>query len=212
MKRNMKKIIIISISAVLFALASCSEDYYSDGGILDENIGVLNVSTMDYLRSEASFDTLVALIELTGLESAINDNGTFMAPQDFSIANYFILAFETLDEAPSDLSEIPQEILDDIKLNLENYLVPGEVIMRDDLSSTYSYTTTYAGQKARYNLLRSDYLGNVNKGAEYINYSLNIGSDENVNYQSVNVISSNLESTNGAIHILDATSHIFGFN
>ena len=211
----MKIKIIIAISAIMLVLAGCSDDYYSDGGLLDENIDVLEVSTMDYLKAnEASFDTLVTLIELTGLEDAINASGsTFMAPQDYSITNYFELAFASLQTPPASLSEIPQEILDDIKIKLQNYLIPNEKIMREDLSSTYSYTTTYSGQRARYNLLKSDYLGNVNKGAEIINYSLNISDDDSPeNYQSVHVATSNLQSTNGIIHILNADSHIFGFN
>ena len=176
---------------------------------------MLNVSTMDYLKAnEASFDTLVALIQLTGLESAVNANGnTFMAAQDYSISNYFELVFITLDEPPASLQEIPQEIMDDIKLIIENYIIPDEKIMRDNLNSTYTYTTTYGDRDARYNLLRSDYLGNLNKGAEVINYSLNMSEDGSSNdYQSVYVVTSNLESTNGVIHVLNADSHIFGFN
>lgn len=212
---NMKSKILIAIVALATTLAACSNDYYSDGGIVNENIGLLNVSTMEYLRvNKASFDTLVALIELTGMESAINSNGnTFMAPQDYSISNYFELAFSSLDTPPASLSEIPQNILDDINTIIGNYLIPNEKIMREDLSSSYKFSTTYTGQKARYNLLQSDYLGNVNQGAEYINYSLNMSEDAGSNeYLSVFVVTSNLESTNGIIHVLNADSHIFGFN
>ena len=211
----MKSKMIAAFTALIMIITGCKDDYYSDGGILDENVGVLNVSTMDYLKAnEISFDTLVSLIQLTGLESAVDASGnTFMAPQDYSISNYFELAFTILDVPPASLQEIPQEILDDIKLIIENYIVPNEEIMRGDLSPTYTYTTTYGGRKARYNLLRSDYLGNVNKGAEIINYSLNMSEDGSSNdYQSVQVVTSNLESTNGIIHVLNADSHIFGFN
>lgn len=207
--------IIVAFAALIIIIMGCSNDYYTDGGTLEPNVGVLNVSTMDYLRAnKASFDTLVALIELTGLESAVNANGnTFMAVQDYSISNYFELAFVTLDEPPASLKEIPQEIMDDIKIIIENYIIPDNEIMREDLSSTYTYATTYGGRKARYNLFKSDYLGNVNKGAKIINYSLNMSEDGSSNdYQSVFVVTSNLESTNGVIHVLNANSHIFGFN
>nr|WP_319999981.1 fasciclin domain-containing protein [uncultured Draconibacterium sp.] len=208
----MKSRILVAFAALAMIVVSCSDDYYTNGGLLDEHVGLLNISTMDYLKANAEFDTLVTLIQLSGLENAVDEQGnTFMAPQDYSIYNYFKLTFSTLDTPPTSLSEIPDEIMNEIKIILENYIIPNEKIMRKDLSSSYTYTTTLAGQSARYNLLRSDYLGNVNSGAEIINYSLNTNGDGN-SYQSVWVVTSNLVSTTGVLHILNANSHIFGFN
>jgi hypothetical protein len=49
-------------------------------------------------------------------------------------------------------------------------------------------------------------------GATYIVFSLNTSDSGKEKYQSVQVATSDLQSTTGIIHVLDASSHIFGFN
>ncbi len=199
----------------MFAAVGCDDDYFTDGGVLDENVGILGVSTLDYLKNEgAKYDTLVALIEMSNLETSVNATGnTFMIPQDFSIYNYLLLKLADLDSPPEKLADLPEDIKTDIKEILRNYIIPGKEILREELSLTYSFETTLGGQKARYNILRSDYLGNVNKGAEYINFSLDIDPDpKNEVFMSVRVVTSNLKSTNGVVHVLQSDSHTFGFN
>lgn len=139
---------LIGIAGILLFLAwGCNNDYYADGGILDENVGELGVSTMDYLeRCGADYDTLVALIKSCGLESEVNGVGnTFLAPRDYSIHNYFELIFTDPDKRPASLSEINDEELEKISGMLKNYIIPGQKILREDLSTAYSYTTTLGG-------------------------------------------------------------------
>ena len=209
----MKTIVILILLSVCWAYG-CSSDYYTDGGVLDNNVGVLGVSTMDYLENNsATFDTLTTLIKLCGLEDAVNAEGsTFLAPRDYSIHNYFDLVFSELDEWPATLSDIPEDNMEKISEILKNYIIPDKEIVRDSLSTSYSYVTTYGGRKARFNLIQEDYLENVDKGAKYIVFSLNVSDDEEEQYQSVQVVTSDLQSTNGIVHILDSSTHIFGFN
>ncbi|MDD4190994.1 MAG: fasciclin domain-containing protein [Mangrovibacterium sp.] len=207
---------LIGITGILLFLAcACNDDYYADGGILDENTGKLGVSTMDYLeRCGADYDTLVALIKICGLESDVNAVGnTFLAPRDYSIHNYFELIFTDPDKRPASLSEINDEEMEKISGMLKNYIIPGQKILREDLSTAYSFTTTLGGKRARFNVFQEDYLGNLNKGAKYIVFSLDKseGSDE-AQYQSALVVTSDLKSVNGVVHVLDSYSHIFGFN
>ncbi len=215
---NKKKEIMKSLVGIAFLMAiflyACNNDYYTDGGVLDDNVGVLDVSTFDYLLNNSeTFDTLTTLIELCDLEDAVNASGTtFMAPRDYSIHNYFELIFSDLDEWPS-LSDLSSDTIEIFKGILENYIIPNKEIWRDSLTTSYSYTTTYSGTKARFNLIQDDYLDNANKGAETIVYSINTSEDEEEDqYSSVEVVSSDLQSTNGVIHVLDSDSHIFGFN
>ena len=210
----MQSIIGISFVILLFAFG-CNDDYYAGGGVLDDSVGELGVSTMEYLKANtAQFDTLVSLIEICGLEDEVNASGnTFMAPRDYSIHNYFELIFADLDEWPATLNDIDADEIAKISVILHNYILPNQEILREDLSTQYSYATTLTGKSARFNLVQDDYLGNVNQGTLLIVFSLDVSEVGNeTHYQSVSVVASNLRSTNGVIHVLDSDTHIFGFN
>lgn len=211
----MKQAITALTFATLLFMYGCNDEYFADGGLLDDQVGMLDVTTMDYLESNPQqFDTLVTLIKMCGLEETVNAHGsTFLVPQDYSIRNYFELVFPSPADRPEQLSEIPMENLTEISAIIKNYIIPDERITRSNLSPSYSYATTLGSRKARFNLVRQDYLGNVNMGASYIVFSLNTNEGEGrERYQSVSVIISDLHSTNGIIHVLAPDSHILGFN
>lgn len=208
---------IVAITFVILVLATgCGKDYYKDGGIINiEDTVNLKVSTMDFLKSRPNvFDTLVTLITLTGLEDAVNaSNATFLAPKNYSIYNFFNLYYPDPEKRPKSFDEIPEEDMEIFGEMLKNYIIPGSRIVRSGLNSTYSYVTTYGDKKARFNIIQEDYLGNVNMGAKYIVFSLNMAPDGSPEtYQSVQVETADLQSTNGIVHVLNADTHIFGFN
>jgi uncharacterized surface protein with fasciclin (FAS1) repeats len=209
------KILMIAISmiAILFS-SGCSDEYFKDGGVPIDPSGVLNVSTMQYLESQpARFDTLVMLIKLTGLEGEVNKSGnTFLAPQNYSIHNYLKLLYPERSKWPA-IAQLPEENKQEIAEILSNYIIPNKQIERNGLSPAYSFATTSGNRKARFNLVREDYLGNVNLGAAYVMFALDISmSDSPVEqYQSVQVVATDLRSTNGIVHVLDSNTHIFGF-
>ena len=211
----MKLMIAIALVTVVYT-SGCSKDYYADGGKLNlDEAATLGVSTMDYLKSRPEiFDTLTTLITLTGLEGAVNMNGsTFLAPKDYSIYNFFKLVYPDPEKRPKAFSEITAEEMENIKKILKNYIIPGKQIVRSELNKTYSYDTTYGGAKARFNIVQDDYLGNVNMGAEYIIFALDLGTPGVFEfYRSVEVETADLHSTNGIVQVLAADSHIFGFN
>ena len=208
-----KSIFTILLGAVLFSFG-CSDQYFTDGGVLEDQSGALNVSTMAYLESEpARFDTLVSLIKLCGLEADVSKSGsTFLAPQNYSIHNYFKLLYPDETKWPA-LSALSSEEKEEITQILRNYIIPDKVIERSQLSPAYSYATTTGGKNARFNLIREDYLGNVNMGAAYIVFALDLRADQSPveRFQPATVVISGLRSTNGIIHVLDSNTHIFGF-
>ena len=109
----MKLIIAIALVSMVFT-SGCTKDYYADGGTLDpDKTMTLGMSTMDYLKSRPEiFDTLTTLISLTGLEAAVNANGsTFLAPKNYSIRNYFNLVFPDVKTALTSAIAISNFIL-----------------------------------------------------------------------------------------------------
>lgn len=204
---------IVLISALF--VVGCKDEYFSDDLQPVGQSGELGVTTMQYLQSNPStFDTLARLIKLTGLESAVNEKGsTFMAPRDYSIHNYFKLLYPDPANMPATLDALPQPEKDRIAEIIKDYIIPKQEIVSGGLATTYSYVVTAGGKKARFNVVTTDYLGNVNMGAKYVNFSLNTAPPgDKEQYESVSVATANLRSTNGVLHVLASDAHIFGFN
>lgn len=211
----MKKLILaMALISALF-VTGCKDEYFSDDLQPSGQSGELGVTTMQYLQSNPStFDTLARLIKLTGLESAVNEQGnTFMAPRDYSIHNYFKLLYPDPANMPATLDALPQLEKERIADFIKDYIIPKQEIVSGGLATTYSYVVTASGKKARFNVVTTDYLGNVNMGARFVNFSLNTAlPGDKEQYESVSVATANLRSTNGVLHVLASDTHIFGFN
>jgi len=67
------------------AFFSCKKEYTIGGSKTDPHV---NMSTYDYLKTNPLFDTLLLLIDRTGLKDEVNASGTFFAFTDYSITNY----------------------------------------------------------------------------------------------------------------------------
>lgn len=79
----MKKCIFIILMAITFY--ACKKDYTIGGSITDPHV---NMTTYDYLKTNPIFDTLIILIDKTGLKDEVNSAGTFFAFSDYTINNY----------------------------------------------------------------------------------------------------------------------------
>jgi hypothetical protein len=79
----MKKGIFIILMAITFY--ACKKDYTIGGSITDPHV---NMSTYDYLKTNPLFDTLLLLIDKTGLKDEVNSSATFFAFTDYAITNY----------------------------------------------------------------------------------------------------------------------------
>ena len=209
-----KLIKAMALVAALF-IVGCKDSYFADGdGPVDQS-GNLGVSTMQYLQNNpAQFDTLSRLIRISGLEGAVNATGsTFFAPRDYSIHNYFKLLYPDPANMPATLEAIPQQDKDRIAQIIKDYIIPNQEVLRSKLATTYSYATTFGGKRARFNVVTTDYLGNVNMGAKFVVFSLNMApAGDKESYQTIQVASADLRSTNGVVHVLNSETHIFGFN
>ncbi|MEO6136773.1 MAG: fasciclin domain-containing protein [Ginsengibacter sp.] len=89
----MKKILINTAFFLLLAAAmtSCTKDYITGGKIEDVNM-YKDKTNFEVLSQDPLFDTLVQIIEASGLKDKINQAGsTFFAPTDYSILTYMQL-------------------------------------------------------------------------------------------------------------------------
>ncbi|SEW49750.1 hypothetical protein [Chitinophaga arvensicola] len=84
----MKNTLYLFFMALLaVALFSCKKDYTIGGSVHDPHV---NMTTYDYLKTNPLFDTVVLLIDKTGLKEEVNATGTFFSITDYDIDNYII--------------------------------------------------------------------------------------------------------------------------
>ncbi|PSL28173.1 hypothetical protein [Chitinophaga ginsengisoli] len=89
----MKKIFSGTLILMTIVFFSCKKDYTIGGSITDPHV---NMTTYDYLKTNPLFDTLLLLIDRTGLKDEVNASGTFFAITDYSIKNYITKKQEDL--------------------------------------------------------------------------------------------------------------------
>ncbi|SFE01358.1 hypothetical protein SAMN05518672_104142 [Chitinophaga sp. CF118] len=82
MKNKMFSGIIILIAIAFF---SCKKEYTIGGSVSDPHV---DMTTYDYLKTNPLFDTLLLLIDRTGLKDELNSSGTFFAFTDYAIQHY----------------------------------------------------------------------------------------------------------------------------
>ena len=160
-----------------------------------------------------TFIPMEKIRELNKLEGAVNaPNSTFFAPQDYSIHNYFKLKYPDPTKRPKTFDAIPTADMEEIAAIIKNYIVPQSKILRTALSSQYTFGTSAGNQKVRFNLVKEDYLGNVNMGAAYIMFSLDVKPNASTpQFQSVKVVVSDIETNTGVVQTLNTDAHVFGF-
>lgn len=208
------KLFISMCICMIALLTSCQDSYFNDGGRLPENIGKFDGSTMEYLeRQPKLFDTLTTLIKMNKLEQVVNAPGnTFFAPQDYSIHNYFKLKYPDPTKRPKSFEDISKTDMEEIAQIIQHYIVPDQKILKAGLSTVYSYGASFSKRRVRFNLVREDYLGNVNMGATNLMFSLDVKPLEAVpQFQSAMVVLSDIETKNGVIQTLVTDTHVFGF-
>lgn len=217
MKYSIKISLIISL--IVFAFSSC-KDYYHDTGVNDPNYpGTM----LEYMQAQAPYyDSTLMVIELAGMKDLFEKGDiTFFAPPSGTIAKSIKrlnlnLQFEGKDTV-SKLEQISPEVW---KSTLSNYIFSGRNLLKDyPQRDTLSYLA-YPGQN--YESLGGRVM-NVGVsygdagGVKYAGYrQLYLAyipdfSNPQVGLQNNPVATSDLQATNGVIHTLTRTKHIYGF-
>jgi len=220
----MKKIIGICILFCIVIFASCKKnDYKNDGGLSNAYV---DMTTYDYLASNPQFDSLVKIIDKTGLKDAVNGDVTFFVTNNYGIIDYVRAkknerAKQVQDENINfGIKDIPTQELTD---SLKTYLFAGK-INREQITQSGTLYNSLLGPtpNVRYMIRMRrayDYSNYINY-VDYVNYIKVIGSlDEDQQDQTtipdaekdqyVGVQTSGIITKTGIIHVLSGDHRLF---
>jgi len=206
MKAMYKLLFLISI----IWLSGCQEEYYFDGGLSDAN---LNMSTFDFLKSRPDeFEKLVWIIEQNNLQDLIDQsNSTFFASKDAAIDKYLVVM--ELDDYQ--FTKLPPEEVKKLGELVKSYLI-NETIKRENITTQGKEYLNLKDEKVKVSFQETPYNGVSGYGPKYVLFTTytiftDPATNESIEIQNTaTVATSDLVSTNGIVHVLQATSHVFG--
>ena len=213
------KIVLILLFSSLVLIFSCKKDYYEDGGT---HSPVYNGTILDFLKSRPElFTKVVKVVELSGYSALLDDNKaniTFFAPADESInktiknlnRSLFVLGRDTV----KNLEQIPAETW---RKFLGRYIYEGKSLLKDYphldtndiIAAPGQYYISHGGEIMNIGVFKNDVVTKNSAGdeqvAKYAGYRQLIIGMRNP------VATSDLQPTNGVVHVLNFSRHSFGF-
>ncbi|MFB5945246.1 fasciclin domain-containing protein [Albibacterium profundi] len=217
--RSRNIFLILFVSSII--VTACNkQDYYLDSGTHN---GKYDGTVYEYLNAKpAYFDTLMKVIDVAGMKEVLeNEEITFFAPPSSSIYKSVRSLNQYLrndgKDTVSELSQIKSEVWQEM---LSLYIFKGKYMLKDyaqvdtlDLEAFGGQGfTSYGGRSMNIGVIYND-AGGV-KYAGYRQLWLSYISDFSKPKGSlinIPIASSNIEPTNGAIHVLQYRNHVFGF-
>jgi hypothetical protein len=209
---------------VLVVITGCQKkDYFTDTGTHSPNF---NGSVLQYLKSKPGmFDSVVRVIGLAGMNEVFDkEEITFFAPADSS----FRATIRTLNESLARLGQKEVKSLGQIKPEvwrdqLSRYLFKGKKSMNDfpqlDPANVSAYPgriySSYDGEIMNIGVVYNDAGGVKYAGYRQLVLSYIPSQSTPLDFLSwypVYVASVNIAPTNGYVHALRFSNHVFGFN
>lgn len=209
---------IFFIGLLLLTISSCKRDeYYLDGGRANP---VFEGNILQYLESDAKFDTIAQIVKLAGMEEVFtNENITFFCPTDEVVRrtigqlntgglNTFLFALGK--DTIKTLADIQPEIW---QKYLSRYVFKGSYLLKDYPQIDFDLKPIYPG--AFYYSYNND-LANIGvvynsaNGVQYVGYRqlsfsyLPDPSDPD-NFIPAAVATSDVQPANGVVHVLALT-------
>ena len=208
---------LLAILLLAGTFTACKKDYYEDSGLQK---GVYSESTLAFLQEQPFFfDSVVTVIHLAGMDSVLEDSTiTFFAPTNHAIA-------KAMNQINSErysnfkdslrLQDIPQEIW---RKFLSRYIFREKNMLKDIARRNPSQLNVYPGMNLEswdgyimnLGVVFSNYNGTKDVGPRQVTIT-DIGDLANPNNITSNVATSDLQTKNGIIYVLD-DNHEFGFS
>lgn len=219
MKRFNIKYIFLAIISSLVLLASCTKEYYDDGGVHNAKY---DGTIMQFLKSRPElFDTLVKVIEYTKYAQLLNDpkaNVTFFAPTNQSIKRSMLalnrqLYFSGQDSTHS-VAQVAPEVWEKF---LGLYIYNDKFLLKDYPQIDTTNLLVYPGQGyisisgkpmnigTVYNDVVSKNSAGIEQIVKYAGYRQLL-----INYSNP-IATSDIQPNNGVLHVLNFSRHTFGF-
>lgn len=224
--------VVTFICVTSIYVTSCSkDDYYTDGG---RAVAEFDGSIMDYLDSKPrEFDTIVQIIRLAGMEEKFStEEFTFFAPRDEDIKS--LIGDVNTDGLNNQLFRLGLDtvkVLSDVdsviwNFYLHRHIFNGKNKLADYPQVDYNLMSVYGGQNyssqgdAVFNIgveYNDAVSSDGNSVLKYMGYrQLNIGYIQNLSepmlFNAIPVASSDIQPTNGVVHVLNYVDSQFGFN
>ncbi|WP_099366008.1 fasciclin domain-containing protein [Sphingobacterium sp. 1.A.4] len=217
--KNQKHIVWKLAVVMLICFTGCKK-YYFDSGIHDPKF---NGSSIKYLESKLDFfDSTLMVIDLAGIKNVIeNEEVTFFAPPSGCITRAVLglnrqLQFNGKDTV-KELSQIKPQVW---KNMLSNYIFKGKNLLKDypqrDTVSYLAYPgqnyTSYGGRIMNIGVIYNDAGGVQYAGYRqlFLAYIPDL-SNPMVSLRNIPIATSDIQTNNGVIHVLNRTKHTFGF-
>lgn len=227
--------ILSPVVLLVVVLSSCDKSNYQDGGTLDPQF---KGSTYDYLQSKPDlFDSLTKVIRLAGLEKVLqSDEVTFFAPPSQSIQHTIRIVNEQLQLFGRDTVSRLQQVKPAVwRMFLSRYLFKHKKSLNDYPQVDFENIPVFPGQPYLsydndvMNIgVSYDNAGGVQYAGLrtlYLSYIQSLSSPT-TSWLSAPVATSNIQTSNGYVHVvryaspivinipgaIDLTNHHFGFN
>ena len=228
---TLKKLTGLIACIILLSTACKKDDYYVDGGLANP---IFEGDVLAYLESKPrEFDTIARIIKIAGMEEAFRkEEFTFFAPRDENIKSLIgtidrggineLLYYVGRDTIKT-LEDVDPEIW---KKYLQRYIFQGKKKLMDYPQIDFNLLNIYPGQNyysanntvSNIGVVYNDAVSSDKTSSiKYMGYrQLHISFIPDVSQPSswitVKVASSDIQPTNGIVHVLDHTNGTFGFN
>ncbi|WP_345234986.1 hypothetical protein [Olivibacter ginsenosidimutans] len=233
-QRNITSFKQLGIGLLLVTLlwGACKRDeYYTDGGLANPHF---EGTILQYLDSKPmQFDTIAEIVRLAGLEETFNNEEfTFFCPSDRDIKD--LISDYRHDGVNKKLYELNRDTIKTLgdvdsliwRKYLLRYMFRGRNVLADypqidpDLSNVYPGQNYYAYDNSisKIGVFYNDAVSSDGKSVlKYMGYrQLFIYYIPNLSYPDMTienrVASSDIQPTNGVVHVLDYTRGSFGFD
>lgn len=219
MKKNNIKYFLLAICCSFFLVISCDKNYYEEGGVHSPEY---NGTILQFLKSRPElFSELIKVVELSGYNTLLDDPNkeiTFFAPSDVSIQKSMLRLNRELflrgKDTVKNLNQVSPEIW---KKFVSRYIYEGKSMLKDFphldtndiLAAPGQSYISYNGEILNIGVFKNDVVTKNSSGeqqiAKYVGYRQLI-----IGYSNP-VATSDIQPTNGVVHVLNFTKHSFGF-